>query len=53
MKTLTNEEVLYLLVRCEVKDCQKNKCVPNCPLWKECLHFLSGENFGSCLEEEE
>ena len=50
MKTLTNEEVIYLLERCGA---EQNKCIPNCPLWKECLHYFMGEDTGSCLEEKE
>lgn len=53
MKTLTNEEIMYLLEKCEVRDCKRNECVSKCPLWKECLHFFSGEKIGSCLEEKE
>ena len=52
MKSLNNEEIIYLLERCKIEDCRENRCVQTCPLWKECLHYSTGEKFYSCLEEE-
>ena len=50
MKTLTNEEIIQLIEQCGVAVCEK---VPNCPLKDECLHYYTGENCGSALEEKE
>lgn len=51
MKSLNNEEIIYLLEHCKIENCRENRCVQICPLWKECLHYFTGEKFYSCLEE--
>lgn len=50
MKTLTNDEIIFLIERCEgdgVHGCDE------CPLAAECLHWFTGENCGSALEKED
>ena len=49
MKTLTNDEIIYILELCRYADCKSE----DCPLWKECLHYFTGEECGSALEVEE
>lgn len=51
MKNLTNDEIIFIIENiCESgRKCFEEKC----PLHKECLHFYTGENCGSALEEEE
>lgn len=52
MKNLSNEEIIFLIKKCKVEDCLEAKCANICPIWKECLHFFTGEDVGSCLEKE-
>lgn len=50
MKTLTNEEIIFIIENvCE----QGRKCLDNCPLAAECLHYFTGEDCGSALENDE
>ena len=48
MKTLTNEEVIFIIENCSA--CSGSVICENCPLVTECLHYYTGENCGSCLE---
>lgn len=48
MKTLTDDEIIYILDNlCNFT--YEEKCI-NCPLQKECLHYFTGEDCGSALE---
>ena len=50
MKTLTNDEIIYILENvCNCTEC-RNLC---CPLADECLYYFTGEKCGSALEEED
>lgn len=51
MKTLTNEQIIYLIDRVCCNDPEDTVC-ENCPLALECLHWFTGENCGSALDEE-
>lgn len=46
MKTLTNEEIITIIENC------KNSCDDgnNCPLFKECYYYFTGDKIGSTLE---
>jgi hypothetical protein len=46
MKTLTNDEIIFLLDHCA----GSNHC-EDCPLVAECLYYYIGEKNGSVLEE--
>lgn len=47
-KLLSNEEVVLMIDNCHNID--DDRYCDICPLAKECLHFTTGENCGSCLE---
>lgn len=50
MKTLTNAEIVGILER---MDCQDESLCNDCPLERECLHYLTGDCCGSCFEKDE
>ena len=47
-KLLSNEEVILLVDNCHKYD--DDRFCDKCPLVKECVHWYTGENCGSCLE---
>lgn len=48
MKILTNAEIIRLIMNCE--HIGHEYCENMCPIMKECLYKLTGEENGSCLE---
>ena len=50
MKLLTNTEVIYILQRCNSEEAAPKECENNCPLFKECLYYWTGEECGSAFE---
>lgn len=53
MKTLSNEQIIYLLEHCNNDEAGNEECEGKCPLFNECLHYWTGEECQSALEEEE
>lgn len=53
MKTLTNEEIIYLIDEVCTRITKNSQVCDNCPLAAECLHYFTGENCGSTLENNE
>ena len=51
MKTLTNQEIIWIITHCE--KLSHDGCENNCPLFAECYYYWSGEKCGSALEKEE
>lgn len=49
--TLTNDQIIYIVDHC--KQTNSFYCEVHCPLFAECLHWYTGENCGSALEEDE
>lgn len=50
MKTLTNEEIITIIEHCGVMtSCSEDSC----PLFKECFHYYTGEEWESALEDGE
>ena len=49
MKNLTNEQIIQIIENCSNINEENTGCL-TCPLFKECLYFLTGEECGSALE---
>lgn len=49
MKLLSNEDIIFMIDGCG-RTGDASQCEDKCPLFKECLHYLCGENCGSVLE---
>jgi hypothetical protein len=50
MKTLTNDEIIQIVNNC-LRSEEAHYCELHCPLFKECLHWYTGEECGSALEQ--
>lgn len=52
MKTLTNEEIIKIIDHCNYTE--SNYCERECPLFKECLYYYTGDHLeDNILKERE